>query len=472
MAGDPFEPELAAAAAGVPRRPRSTRSTSCCARPRPPHRRARAASASATRSCARAVYEAAPGGWRLGAHERAAAALAARGAPARARAHHVERSGPPRRHGRRRGPARGGRGGGGARAGHAPRACSAAALRTARPTRAPAERAAAARRPRRRARRRRAIRRGPRRAAREPRRCAGRAPPGARVRLTAACASLENLIGRHQEAARTAHAALDELPDPASPGGGGADDRARVSTASSAWTTARCSDCARRALEAARTLGTGGRRHGGGSPRVRTRARRRVRRRPAATAPRPLRSSTRCPTTSSPSARARGQQPGRAPSSTWTATRTPAARRARARGRGATGQGQFLPILFWTGHHPDGAAAASPEAAEIQEHRGRGGAAVRPRAGPRLEPLRPLARGDRAGDDRGGARAAPRRPSRPLARTRGRQLPVDVGALRARRRAARGRRGRARARRCCSRRAAARSCRGCRPAGGRGVRAA
>ena len=40
----------------------------------------------------RAVYEAAAPGWRLGAHERCAEALAARGAPATARAHHVERS--------------------------------------------------------------------------------------------------------------------------------------------------------------------------------------------------------------------------------------------------------------------------------------------------------------------------------------------------------------------------------------------
>jgi DNA-binding CsgD family transcriptional regulator/tetratricopeptide (TPR) repeat protein len=39
-----------------------------------------------------AVYEAAGAGWRLAAHRRAAAALAARGAPAAARAHHVERS--------------------------------------------------------------------------------------------------------------------------------------------------------------------------------------------------------------------------------------------------------------------------------------------------------------------------------------------------------------------------------------------
>ena len=40
----------------------------------------------------RAVYEATAGGWRLGAHERCAEALAARGATAAARAHHVERS--------------------------------------------------------------------------------------------------------------------------------------------------------------------------------------------------------------------------------------------------------------------------------------------------------------------------------------------------------------------------------------------
>ena len=38
----------------------------------------------------RAVYEAAPAGWRLGAHARAADALAPRGAPAAERAHHVE----------------------------------------------------------------------------------------------------------------------------------------------------------------------------------------------------------------------------------------------------------------------------------------------------------------------------------------------------------------------------------------------
>src|SRR5215475_11423088 len=40
----------------------------------------------------RAVYETTRGGWRLRAHERCAEALAARGAAAAARAHHIERS--------------------------------------------------------------------------------------------------------------------------------------------------------------------------------------------------------------------------------------------------------------------------------------------------------------------------------------------------------------------------------------------
>lgn len=91
VAGDPFDPELAAAAAGtaeglaldavdellgldlvhqteVPRRFRF----------RHPIVR-------------RAVYESTPAAWRLGAHERSAEALAKGGAPAAARAHHVER---------------------------------------------------------------------------------------------------------------------------------------------------------------------------------------------------------------------------------------------------------------------------------------------------------------------------------------------------------------------------------------------
>ena len=96
VAGDPFEIDLAAAAAAVPEaqaldavdelgRLDLVRPTDMPRRFRFRHPIVR-----------RAVYDATPAGWRIGAHERAAAALAARGASATARAHHVERSG---RHG-------------------------------------------------------------------------------------------------------------------------------------------------------------------------------------------------------------------------------------------------------------------------------------------------------------------------------------------------------------------------------------
>ena len=90
VAGDPFEPELAAAAAG-----------------NAPGAAAldRLAAAGLVRSAGRgrafsfrhpllrrAVYDAAPPGWRLDAHERVAAALERRGADLGARAHHVARS--------------------------------------------------------------------------------------------------------------------------------------------------------------------------------------------------------------------------------------------------------------------------------------------------------------------------------------------------------------------------------------------
>ncbi len=92
VAGDPFEPELAAAAAAIPEASALealdellkldlVHQTEVPRRFRFRHPLVR-----------RAVYESTPAGWRLGAHERSAVALASRGAPATERAHHVERS--------------------------------------------------------------------------------------------------------------------------------------------------------------------------------------------------------------------------------------------------------------------------------------------------------------------------------------------------------------------------------------------
>ena len=92
VAGDPFDPELAAAVAATTEASALTavdellrldlvRQTDLPRRFRFRHPIVR-----------RAVYESTPAGWRLGAHERSAEALAARGAPAAERAHHVERS--------------------------------------------------------------------------------------------------------------------------------------------------------------------------------------------------------------------------------------------------------------------------------------------------------------------------------------------------------------------------------------------
>jgi DNA-binding CsgD family transcriptional regulator len=159
----------------------------------------------------RAVYEAAPGGWRLGAHERTAAALAARGAPATARAHHVERSA---RHGDeaavkvlseageasvQRAPATAAR-------------WFAAALRLL-----PATTSAEAR-----GRLLSALAQAHFAAGQfheayaarlEALELAPTEPAGPRVALTAACAGLENLLGLHDEAHARLMDALDALPD-------------------------------------------------------------------------------------------------------------------------------------------------------------------------------------------------------------------------------------------------------------------
>jgi ATP/maltotriose-dependent transcriptional regulator MalT len=92
VAGDPFEPELMATAAGIGEadafsaldellRRDLVRHTDVPRRFRFRHPLVR-----------RAIYDASPGGWRLGAHQRSAAALAERGVPAASVAHHVERS--------------------------------------------------------------------------------------------------------------------------------------------------------------------------------------------------------------------------------------------------------------------------------------------------------------------------------------------------------------------------------------------
>ena len=92
VAGDPFEPELAAAAAATSEAAAMEafdelleldliRTTHVPRRFRFRHPLIR-----------RAVYDSTAGGWRLGAHERCAEALAARGVTAAGRAHHVERS--------------------------------------------------------------------------------------------------------------------------------------------------------------------------------------------------------------------------------------------------------------------------------------------------------------------------------------------------------------------------------------------
>jgi ATP/maltotriose-dependent transcriptional regulator MalT len=92
VAGDPFEPELAASAAAIAEDLAINAVDELLQldliRPADVPRRFRFRHPLVRR----AVYETAPGGWRLGAHERCAEALTARGAAAAARAHHIERS--------------------------------------------------------------------------------------------------------------------------------------------------------------------------------------------------------------------------------------------------------------------------------------------------------------------------------------------------------------------------------------------
>ena len=245
IAGDPFEPELAAVAADVSEwaalealdellRHDLVRHTDVPRRFRFRHPLVRAA-----------VYATALGGWRLVAHERCAAALRERGAGALERAHHVERS---------------------ARRGDAAAVAVLCEAGGAAATRAPASAArlyeaaarllapAAPERPQVLA------------AQAQAHMAAGQwqlaydavgeclAAGESNVRIVAAAAALEHLLGRHQDAHARLARALDDLPGDASPEAVtlmleiGRDGFYRMDYAA-------MREWARRALEAARALG-------------------------------------------------------------------------------------------------------------------------------------------------------------------------------------------------------------------------
>ena len=219
MAGDPFDPELAAAAAATTEASALkaldellqldlVRETDVPRRFRFRHPLVR-----------RAVYESTPGGWRLGAHERSAEALTARGALAAERAHHVERSA---------------RQGDAAAVAIVREAGDAAAHARARERRALVRSRATAPA---RGRAGRGAGRAPPRPARErspPPASSPRATPpcwrassssprdsvALQVRLTTACAGVEHLLGHHEQAHARLASAMDGLPRSRLAGGG------------------------------------------------------------------------------------------------------------------------------------------------------------------------------------------------------------------------------------------------------------
>jgi ATP/maltotriose-dependent transcriptional regulator MalT len=213
VSGDPFEPDLAAAAAGANDATAMkafdellgvglVRATDVRRRFRFRHPLVR-----------RAVYESAPGGWLLGAHERCAQALAERGAPAVARAHHVEFAA---RHGDLAAVAVLTEAGTAAilRAPASAARWFSAALRLM-PGHGPAEQRVGLLLARARA------------LAAQGRLAESHADllesialvpaeaVGLRVQLTTTCAGVERLLGRHEEAHARLVAGLDQLPDPA-----------------------------------------------------------------------------------------------------------------------------------------------------------------------------------------------------------------------------------------------------------------
>jgi ATP/maltotriose-dependent transcriptional regulator MalT len=252
VAGDPFEPDLAASAAGVSEvsavaaldellRCDLVRVTDVPRRFRFRHPIVR-----------RTVYEATPGGWRLGAHERAAQTLSARGASIAARAHHIEHSA---RHGDTAAIAVL-RGAGEDAAGRAPASAArwfAGALRLL-PATAPVEDRVSLLFPRAQALAATGQFAESHEALLESIALVPAQATTTRARLTAACAAVEHLLGDHELAHARLAGALSDQADAASPEAvalmielaGDAIFRLQYETAQ---------DWARRALAAARPIG-------------------------------------------------------------------------------------------------------------------------------------------------------------------------------------------------------------------------
>jgi DNA-binding NarL/FixJ family response regulator len=201
-----------------------------------------------------AIYESSPVGFRLAAHERIAAALAARGAPASTRAPHVEESA---RHGDAEAVAVL-RDAGLEAAGRAPTSAArwfAAALRILPESAEPAERALLLA-SQARAQAATGQLEHSRAALVEAIDLCAAAPPAQRIELISACAGVEQLLGRHGDAHRRLERALEELDEPGSPEGASL----MIDLAWDACLDARYEqmlDWSRRALEAARPLDEG-----------------------------------------------------------------------------------------------------------------------------------------------------------------------------------------------------------------------
>ena len=215
VAGDPFEPELAAAAAGVTEEAALAALDELLARDLVRHTEVPRRFRFRHPLVRGAVYEAAPGGWRLTAHERAAAALAERGAPVGARAHHVERSA---RHGDMEAVALLTEAGQAA-LGRAPASAERlfeAALRIL-PAASPVEQRATLLDLLAAARSTTGWFEAAYAAVSERAKLTPSAPLAERLRLTTVMAALENLIGRNEQAHARLQQALDDLPDQSTP---------------------------------------------------------------------------------------------------------------------------------------------------------------------------------------------------------------------------------------------------------------